>query len=164
MLDSLKERAENTMVVDLTRNDFSKIALPASVFVQEFLAVYSFKTLNHLISTVVAKLPNNLNLSTILEANFPMPSMTGMPKQKSIELINGLEISGRGIYSGSMGYIDPYGNFDLNVLIRTAIYNASTTYLSYSVGSAITTYTNFSDEYKECCLKAKFFIDALKSC
>ncbi len=152
---SKKEQSENVMVVDLVRNDLSKICQPNTVKVAELYGVYSFPQVHHLVSTITGELLPNMSLSQIIKATFPMGSMTGAPKKKVLELIEQYEQSNRGIFSGSVGYITPKGNFDFNVVIRSIMYNAETHYLNYMVGSGITIYCNAEKEYEECLLKAK---------
>ncbi|MNJ97451.1 Aminodeoxychorismate synthase component 1 [compost metagenome] len=148
-----KERSENVMIVDLVRNDLSQIATKGSVTVDELCAVYSFPTVHQLISTVSCDLKENTSFSHILKASFPMGSMTGAPKKAAVELAEQYEGFSREFYSGSLGVIYPNGDFDLNVLIRTIIYNTQLKQLSCGVGGAITILSDAEAEYEEC--KAK---------
>ena len=150
-----KERAENIMITDLVRNDLSKSALKGTVEVKELCKVYSFKQVHQMISTVVSKVPKDLNSVQLLRDSFPMGSMTGAPKISAMKIIEELEETKRGLYSGSVGYFDPEGNFDLNVVIRSILYNATKKYVSFSVGGAITAKSDPDKEYQECLLKAK---------
>jgi len=150
----LKERAENIMIVDLVRNDLAKIAQKGSVKVEELCKVYSFDQVHQLISTISAKVANELSPVTIIKSLFPMGSMTGAPKLSAMQLIEKYEASKRGVYSGAIGYISPVGDFDFNVVIRSILYNANNKYLSYSVGGAITAKSIPEKEYEECLLKA----------
>jgi para-aminobenzoate synthetase component 1 len=152
---SSKERSENVMVVDLVRNDLSKIAIEGSVEVDELFGVYSFPNVHQMISTVSGVVRDNVNISDVLKATFPMGSMTGAPKRKVMELIEKYEQTKRGIFSGAVGYITPDNNFDFNVVIRSIMYNEAQNYLSYQVGSAITFNSDPDKEYEECLLKAK---------
>jgi para-aminobenzoate synthetase component I len=152
--NSAKEQAENVMVVDLMRNDLSKICLPGSVHVDELFGVYSFPQVHQLISTISGTLKRDTRFTNIIEATFPMGSMTGAPKQRVLQLIEQYEPTARGLFSGSVGYITPDGDFDLNVVIRSLMYNETTQYLSYQVGSGITFYSNAEQEWEECLLKA----------
>lgn len=156
-----KERAENVMIVDLVRNDLSKIAKKNSVQVPELCEVYSFKTVHQLISTVTCEVPTNINFSDTLNALFPMGSMTGAPKIKAMEIIDEFENFSRGIYSGAIGYFDPNGNYDFNVVIRTIVQDKIKKTLSCSVGGAITIQSNPQKEYEECLLKLKAIEDSL---
>jgi para-aminobenzoate synthetase component 1 len=151
---SAKEQAENVMVVDLMRNDLSKICEKGSVAVDELFGVYSFPQVHQLISTVSGAVTENTFFTEIMQALFPMGSMTGAPKQRVLQLISEYEPVARGIFSGSVGYIAPGGNFDFNVVIRSIMYNEVTRYLSYQVGSGITFYSNAEQEWEECLLKA----------
>lgn len=149
-----KEIAENVMIVDLVRNDLSKIAKKNSVKVTELFGIYTFKTVHQMISTIEADLKENTSESEIIKALFPMGSMTGAPKKMATELIDEIENFKRGIYSGSVGYFEPNGNFDFNVVIRTILYNSTKKTLSFSVGSAITILSDAEKEYQECLTKA----------
>jgi para-aminobenzoate synthetase component I len=152
---SSKERSENVMVVDLVRNDLSKICVEGTVRVEELFGIYTFPHVHQMISTVSGILLDTVDLSEILKATFPMGSMTGAPKRKVMELIEKYEVTKRGIYSGAIGYISPGKDFDFSVVIRSIMYNKSHNYLSYQVGSAITYYSDPENEYEECLLKAK---------
>jgi para-aminobenzoate synthetase component 1 len=151
---STKDRSENVMVVDLVRNDLSKICIEGSVKVDELFGVYEFPQLFQMISTVTGSLKPGIRISEILKATFPMGSMTGAPKKKVMELIEKYEVTRRGIFSGTLGYISPEKDFDLNVVIRSILYNSSTRYLSFPAGSGITFYSDPEKEYEECVLKA----------
>ncbi|CAN5502665.1 anthranilate synthase component I family protein [soil metagenome] len=155
LLHSDKDRSENVMVVDLVRNDLSKICTDGSVVVDELFGIYSFPQLHQMISTVKGELKEDIDIAEIISATFPMGSMTGAPKKRVMELIEKYEQTKRGIFSGAVGYIDPDGDFDFNVVIRSIMYNDSSNYLDYQVGSAITFYSNAADEFEECLLKAK---------
>lgn len=148
-----KERSENIMIVDLVRNDLSQLATKGSVSVDELCKVYSFPTVHQLISTVSCELKESTSFSDILKASFPMGSMTGAPKKAAVELAEQYEGFSREFYSGSLGVIYPNGDFDLNVLIRTIVYNAQLKQLSCGVGGAITILSDAEAEYDEC--KAK---------
>lgn len=161
--NDLKERAENVMIVDLVRNDLSRIAAMNSVQVDELCAIYSFETVHQMISTISCTLEEKVDLPEILKATFPMGSMTGAPKLRSMELIEEHEAFKRGLYSGSIGYILPNGDFDLNVVIRTLIYNHTNKYLSCSVGSAITILSDPEKEFEECQVKVKRLLDGMNA-
>jgi len=155
LAQSEKERAENVMIVDLVRNDLTRCALPGTVKVDELFGVYSFSQVHQLISSISCQVAPEQSFSNILKATFPMGSMTGAPKIRAMQLIEQYERSKRGVYSGSVGYIQPNGDFDFNVIIRSILYNANTQYLSFQVGGAITAKSNPEEEYEECLLKAK---------
>ena len=145
-----KERAENIMIVDLVRNDLSKICLEGSVTVKEFLQVYSFPQVHQMISTIGGTLAENVSFGEIIRATFPMGSMTGAPKKRVLELIDRYEKTKRGLFSGSVGYISPEGDFDFNVVIRSILYNEKNRYLSIPAGSAITWKSDPEKEFEEC--------------
>lgn len=148
-----KERAENVMICDLVRNDLSRIAKKNSVLVEELFGVHTFETVHHLISTVTCEIEKECDLAQILHATFPMGSMTGAPKYKVMELCENYEAFKRGIYSGSLGYIQPNGDFDFNVVIRSLVYNRAKKTLSCAVGGAITIQSSPEKEYEECAVK-----------
>ncbi len=150
-----KERAENIMIVDLVRNDLSKTAKKGSVKVEELCKVYSFKQVHQLVSTVVSTVDAKTHPVDIIRNTFPMGSMTGAPKISAMRIIENLEETKRGLYSGTVGYFTPKGNFDFNVIIRSILYNKEKKYISYSVGGAITAKSIEEKEYEECLLKAK---------
>ena len=154
-LHSEKERAENIMVVDLVRNDLSRISKKGSVKVDELCAIYSFPQVHQMISTVSGELEPATPWTEIIKATFPMGSMTGAPKKKVMQLIEEYERTKRGLFSGSIGYITPEGDFDFNVVIRSILYNAANAYLSFHTGSAITFSSDPEKEYLECLLKAE---------
>jgi para-aminobenzoate synthetase component 1 len=148
-----KEKSENVMIVDLVRNDLSKIASKGSVTVDELFGVYQFETLHHMISTISCELKPDISFTDCLSATFPMGSMTGAPKKKVMELIEKYETFKRGLYSGSIGYILPSGDYDFNVVIRSLFYNNYLKTLSCAVGSAITIKAEAEKEYEECEVK-----------
>jgi para-aminobenzoate synthetase component 1 len=150
---SAKDQSENVMVVDMVRNDLSRICEPASVKVEELFGVYTYPQVHQMISTISGELSAGIGFSEIMDACFPMGSMTGAPKHRVMELIEAYESFARGIFSGSVGYVDPEGNFDFNVVIRSIMYNSITKYLSYKVGSGITFYSDPEKEWEECLLK-----------
>ena len=151
----IKERSENVMIVDLVRNDLSKSAKKGSVKVEELCKVYTFKQVHQMISTVVSEIEENIHPVDVLKSTFPMGSMTGAPKFSAMKIIENLEETKRGLYSGTVGYFTPNGDFDFNVIIRSILYNEEKKYISYSVGSAITAKSIPEKEYEECLLKAK---------
>lgn len=150
-----KERAENVMIVDLVRNDLSKTAQKGTVKVEELCKVYSFKQVHQMISTIVSEVEENLHPVEIIRSTFPMGSMTGAPKISAMNIIEKLEETKRGLYSGAVGYFTPENDFDFNVVIRSVLYNEEEKYVSYSVGGAITAKSTPEKEYQECLLKAK---------
>jgi para-aminobenzoate synthetase component 1 len=161
LLHSEKERAENLMIVDLVRNDLARSAQTGTVKVEELFGIYTFPQVHQMISTVSAKKRTDIHPVESIKNAFPMGSMTGAPKIRSMELIEDYEQTQRGLYSGSIGYFAPGGNFDFNVVIRSIQYNTDSQYLSFEVGGAITYDSDPESEYAECLLKAKAMIEVL---
>ena len=155
LLHNEKERSENVMIVDLVRNDLSKVCVEGSVRVEELFEVLSFPQVHQMISTVGCELVENILFTDIIKATFPMGSMTGAPKKRVMELIEQYEGTKRGLFSGSVGYIKPDGDFDFNVVIRSILYNSSSNYLSVQAGSAITFACIPEREYEECLMKVE---------
>ena len=158
---SAKEKSENVMVVDLVRNDMSMVCEKGSVSVKELFAVYSFPQVHQMISTIKGTLAAGRNFTEAIKACFPMGSMTGAPKKRVMEIIEAYEFSPRGLFSGSIGYITPDGDFDFNVVIRSVFYNEIYKEVSFFAGSGITFYSNPEEEYEECLLKAEAIIKVL---
>jgi len=156
-----KERAENVMIVDLVRNDLSKIAKDDTVKVDELFGVQTFETVHQLVSTISCDIDESTKFTDILKATFPMGSMTGAPKVRAMQLIEENENFKRGLYSGTIGYMSPNGNFDFNVVIRTLLYNRSKKYLSCSVGGAITINSDAEKEYEECLVKVQRILEGM---
>jgi para-aminobenzoate synthetase component I len=152
---SQKERSENVMVADLVRNDLSKICREGSVQATGLFGIQTYPQVHQMVSTISGELRDGISFTDIIRATFPMGSMTGAPKKRVLELIDQYEPTRRGLFSGSVGYIDPAGNFDFNVVIRSLLYNAETQLLQYFAGSAITFYSVPEQEYEECMLKTK---------
>ena len=160
LLNSFKDLTENRMVVDLIRNDLCRICEPGSVIVNELASIKSFPGLHHLVSEVKGTL-KDVGFSKILRATFPMASMTGIPKHKMMVLMDEIENSPRGLYSGSIGYKKPNGDFDFNVVIRTLLYDHSQGKARINAGGAITSQSHPRDEYTECQTKIKRLLQAL---
>lgn len=154
LLMDKKDRKENIIVVDLVRNDLSRICEEGTVHVQELCAVYTFPGVHQMMSTIKGRLQHNIGFGDIIKATFPMGSMTGAPKKRVMQLAEKYEQTKRGIYSGTVGYITPAKNFDFNVVIRSIMYNEANKYISYQVGSAITAESDPQSEYEECMVKA----------
>jgi para-aminobenzoate synthetase component 1 len=161
LLNSEKEKSENVMIVDLVRNDLSKVAKRGSVHVDELFGIYSFKQVHQMISTISCEVKDAVSFVDIIRSTFPMGSMTGAPKVSAMKLIEKYESTKRGLYSGAVGYIKPDGDFDFNVVIRSILYNEENKYLSFMVGSAITDKSSAESEYEECLLKAKAMFEVL---
>jgi para-aminobenzoate synthetase component 1 len=150
---SEKERAENLMIVDLVRNDLARIAQPGSVYVDRLFEIRSYATVHQMVSTVSAQVEHDTDPIDILRNTFPMGSMTGAPKKRVMQAIESYENYKRGLYSGAMGYINPDGDFDFNVVIRTAILKKGNLY--YSVGGAITSDSDPMAEWDETWVKSR---------
>ncbi len=154
LINSEKEKSENVMVVDLVRNDLSRICKQGSVGVEELFGIYSFPQVHQMISTITGELDDSTDWIDVVKTTFPMGSMTGAPKKRVMEIIERYEQTKRGLFSGAIGYVTPEGNADFNVVIRSILYNAKEKYVSFQAGSAITFYSDAEEEYKECLLKA----------
>lgn len=146
-----KDRAENTMIVDLVRNDLSRICKPSTVLVPELCGIHTFSHVHQMISTVTGEIESGVEFSEVIESLFPMGSMTGAPKIEVMKHIDELEDFSREFYSGCIGYMKA-GDFDFNVVIRSLEYNQNR--LKYSVGGAITYDSVAEEEYEECLTKA----------
>jgi para-aminobenzoate synthetase component 1 len=160
---SEKDRSENVMVVDLVRNDLSKVCIRNSVQVAELFGVHTFPNMHHLISTIEGDVEEDTHWTTILDACFPMGSMTGAPKIKVMELTEKLEASPRGLFSGTIGYVEPDGHFDFNVVIRSLFYNRETGLIHVKAGGGITSASEPEAEYEESLLKASAILTLLRS-
>ena len=156
-----KERTENIMISDLVRNDLSRTAQKGSVKVEELCGIYSFEQVHQMISTITSKLDQQYTVADVIKTTFPMGSMTGTPKVSVLKIIEELEETKRGLYSGAVGYFTPNSDFDFNVVIRSILYNQEKKYASFSVGSAITSQSIPKMEYEECLLKAKAMREVL---
>jgi para-aminobenzoate synthetase component I len=157
LLSSTKDRAENLMIVDLMRNDISRICQPGSVTVPTFCDLQSFANVHHLVSTVEGHLHKDANAQDMLSACFPAGSITGAPKIRAMEIIAQIERQARGPYCGSLGYISRHGRAAFNVLIRSAeiLEKQSKTVLEFRTGGGIVADSNPIHEYQEMMDKAK---------
>lgn len=151
--NSLKDRAENTMIVDLLRNDLAKVCEADSVDVTDLCKLETFANVHHLVSTIQGKLRHNKTATDMLKAAFPGGSITGAPKIRAMEIIEELEPSRRGPYCGSIGYVGFDGAMDTNILIRTLIYDENR--ISLQVGGGIVADSNPAEEYQETLDKAR---------
>lgn len=149
---SEKDRAENIMIVDLLRNDLSKVCAPESVHVEKLCGIETFARVHHLVSTITARLKDGISPIDLLRACFPGGSITGAPKIRAMEIIDELELTQRGPYCGSIGYIGFDGSMDMNILIRTLVCDSNT--VSFQVGGGITADSNPDAEYLETLDKA----------
>jgi para-aminobenzoate synthetase component I len=163
LMESSKEKSENVMVVDLVRNDMSIICEKGSVKVKELFGIYSFPQVHQMISTIEGTLSADKNFTEVIDACFPMGSMTGAPKKMVMELIEKFENTHRGLFSGSIGYLTPSGDFDFNVVIRSIFYNETKKQISFFAGSGITYYSIAEEEYEECLAKAAAIKEVLKT-
>lgn len=159
--ESIKERAEHMMIVDLMRNDLARTARLGTIEVEELFGIYSFPGVHQMISTITAEKSVDSSPADVLEKAFPMGSMTGAPKIMAMKLIDELEITGRGPFSGTFGYIDPQGNFDFNVLIRSLYFHKESQKLFWYAGGAITWDSDPEEEYRECLLKTEILCKTL---
>jgi para-aminobenzoate synthetase component I len=163
LLHSEKDRAENVMVVDLVRNDLSKICETDSVRVSELFGIYSFAQVHQMISTIEGRPIPTLHWTDMISKTFPMGSMTGAPKKRVLELTEQYERTRRGLFSGALGYVKPNLDFDFNVVIRSLLYNQRDHYLSWFAGSGITFNSDPENEYEECLMKVAAFERILKN-
>jgi len=162
LIESEKEKSENVMVVDLVRNDLSRICKAGSVQVDELFGIYSFPQVHQMISTISGEVEAGKDWIDCVQATFPMGSMTGAPKKKVMELIEQYEQTKRGLFSGAIGYVKPGGDFDFNVVIRSMLYNEAAKYLSFQTGGGITYNSDPELEYEESLLKASAMIKVLE--
>ena len=157
-----KNRAENVMITDLVRNDLTKYAQTGSIRVEELFKIYSFTNVHHMVSKISAQLHSDVDVLDVIKNAFPMGSMTGAPKVRSMQLIEQLESSKRGLYSGAFGYITPDNEADFNVVIRSLMFDESKKVLSIHAGGAIVYDSNPEEEYQECLQKIKGFLELLQ--
>jgi para-aminobenzoate synthetase / 4-amino-4-deoxychorismate lyase len=156
---SVKDRAENVMIVDLMRSDLGKIAETGSVQVTELFAVERLSRVLQMTSTVTAIQRPDVTVVDILRALFPCGSVTGAPKPRSMSIINDLEQHARGVYTGAIGLLSPNGDAVFTVPIRTVVVDATDSAATFGVGGAITWDSTPDGEYEECRLKARFLTD-----
>ncbi|MBN8845318.1 MAG: aminodeoxychorismate synthase component I [Sphingomonadales bacterium] len=157
-----KQRAENLMIVDLIRNDLSRVAVPGSVAVPDLFRVESFPTIHQLVSDVSATLPEGAGAVDLLRAAFPCGSITGAPKVRAMEVIDALEADARGLYTGSIGFIEAGGDAAFNVAIRTLIFPSQSGLrdapmcATLGLGSGIVADSRPAEEWRECLAKGEF--------
>ena len=161
LISSEKERAENLMITDLMRNDLARVSQTGSVVVEELFGIYPFPRVWQMISTVSSELRSGISLEEIIQATFPMGSMTGAPKISTMKIIEREESFRRGWFSGAFGWIDENGDFDFSVVIRSIIADLEVKKLYFGVGSAITIDASAEQEYAECELKAQAIFELL---
>jgi para-aminobenzoate synthetase component 1 len=155
-----KDRAENLMIVDLMRNDLSRVCAPGTVRVSELFALERYATVHHLVSTVVGDLAPGRDTFDLLRSTFPGGSITGAPKLRAMEIIAELEPSDRGVYCGSIGYWSLTGALDTSIAIRTAVVQGDRVY--FNAGGGIVADSDPEREYRETLDKARGLIDALR--
>lgn len=153
-----KNRAENVMIVDLLRNDLSRVSEPGSVMVRDLFSIETYASLHHLVSHIEAQSQSHLNPWEIFRTCFPGGSITGAPKIEAMKLISELEHYARGVYCGSIGYFSRHGHFDTNIAIRTLVASPNT--LHFSAGGAIVMDSRCEQEYEECTTKVNSFLTA----
>ena len=154
--NSIKNRAENVMIVDLLRNDLGKVSVPGSVHVSSLFDLERFETVWQMTSTVEATLVNGTSLAELMGALFPCGSVTGAPKIRTMEIIRELERFPRGAYTGTIGLLRPGGDCTFNVAIRTVVLDTETNVATCSVGGGITIDSTAEEEYEECLVKSRF--------
>ncbi|KAF2955245.1 aminobenzoate synthetase [Marinitoga sp. 38H-ov] len=160
LMHSTKDKAELLMIVDLERNDLSKVCIPGSVKVPELFTLEEYATVYHLVSTVVGELKDEKDAIDLIMATFPGGSITGAPKIRAMEIIEELEPNKRGIYTGTIGYIGFDNSMDLNIVIRTIICKDKKAYANF--GGGIVWDSNAEDEYDESLSKGKALIEGLR--
>lgn len=161
LLTNEKERAENLMITDLTRNDLAKVSITGSVKVEELFGIYPLPRVFQMISTVSSEIKPHSTLWEIIRATFPMGSMTGAPKISTMKIIDREENFRRGWFSGAFGWIAEDGDFDFSVVIRSIIADLEAKKLYFGVGSAITIDASAEQEFEECSLKAQAILELL---
>jgi para-aminobenzoate synthetase component I len=159
LTESPKDRAENLMIVDLMRNDLSRVCAPGSVRVAELFALEQYATVHHLVSTVVGQLAPGADALDLLRAAFPGGSITGAPKLRAMEIIAELERLRRGVYCGAIGYWSVTGELDTSIAIRTAVARGGRVY--FNAGGGVVADSDPAEEYQETLDKARGLIDAL---
>ena len=159
--ESVKDRAELLMIVDLERNDLSRVCEPGSISVTGHCAVESYATVHHLVSTVRGQLLPGASFADLLHATFPGGSITGAPKKRTMELIDELELSHRGLYTGIIGWLSLDGDCDFNIAIRTAVHERGKWTLG--AGGGITIDSDPAFEHAETLQKAKALLEAIGS-
>jgi para-aminobenzoate synthetase component 1 len=159
LTESAKDRAENLMIVDLLRNDLSRVCRPGTVRVSELFTLERYATVHHLVSTVVGELAPGADAIDLFTSTFPGGSITGAPKIRAMEIIAEIEPSLRGVYCGAIGYVSATGTVDTSIVIRTYLALGDRVY--FSVGGGIVADSDPEEEYRETLHKARALIAAL---
>lgn len=159
LIHSKKDKAELTMIIDLERNDLGRVCKIGSVHVKRAFKIEYYKSVIHLVSIIIGNLKKGIQIKNIIKAAFPGGSITGAPKISAMKVINELEPDSRNIYTGSIGYIDISGNCDLNIAIRTLIYNDST--ITFNVGGGIVADSDPETEYYETLYKGNAILQTI---
>jgi para-aminobenzoate synthetase component 1 len=159
LVESDKDRAENVMIVDLLRNDLSRVCRPGTVRAPELFALEHYATVHHLVSTVVGELAPDRDSADLVRAAFPGGSITGAPKVRAMQVIAELEPTRRGVYCGSIGYWSLTGALDASIVIRTFLVSGDTVY--FQAGGGIVADSDPEEEYRETLDKARGLVAAL---
>lgn len=159
LIANIKERAEHIMLIDLERNDLGRICIPGSICVDELMAIESYRHVHHIVSNVSGRMRGNVTPIDVIRAVFPGGTITGCPKIRCMEIIGEIEATGRGAYTGSMGYVNHDGDMDLNILIRTMVCDAHGVY--FRAGAGIVADSNADAELSETRAKARGLLAAL---
>jgi len=159
LCESAKDAAELAMIVDLERNDLGRVCEAGTVEVADHAALYTLATVHHTVTRVVGRLRADVDAAALLRATFPGGSITGAPKIRSMEIIEDLEPTRRGVYTGSVGYLGYDGRLDLNIAIRTVTVKDGVAYVQ--AGGGIVADSDPAAEYEETLTKARALLAAL---
>lgn len=160
LANSTKNRAENAMIVDLLRNDLSRVCEDTSIETKDLYRIESFAGVHHMVSTVTGKLRKDFGALDLLRACFPGGSITGAPKVRAMEIIESIESERRGVYCGAIGFIGANGAMNTNIAIRTVVYNKHN--VTFNVGSGIVADSDPAEEYRETLTKARKIFESFR--